>query len=162
LGAPNESSPRGEAGVQDGCGGLVIDFRRKRKAAGTLHDCALRHCAVRRTRHAEEYARAVFQDTGAVGSANRGKVAIASVMCTAGNLFVDRLQCGGANFDQNLSCGRNGIGELLATGRLTERVHHGRIHESEIPERVVPADSTSAARKFNSRMFEACYCVTVA
>jgi hypothetical protein len=83
-------------------------------------------------------------------------------MRTSAYLFVDRLQRGGSHFNQKFSLTRNGIRKLLATWRLTERVHHGRIHESEIPERVVPADSTSAARKFNSRMFEACYCVTVA
>jgi hypothetical protein len=143
LGAPDERSPGGEAGVQDGCGCVVVNLRRQWKAPRTRHHRALRHRPVGRTRHPEQYSRSIFQHTGSVGSAHHGKAAVAGVMRAARHLLVDWFERRGADFDQDFSHAGNGIRERLAARRLPEGVQHGGVHLWKFRKDPFQWDSTS-------------------
>src|SRR5260370_21281919 len=113
LRPPSKRAPGRQAGVDDGCGDVVVNIVWDRKTVRWRHGSALCHAAVKGPRSGEEHSRTVVQASNSVHASHDRQFADRSVMRTAGHLLVDRFERSSANVHDHLVLFRNGLRKLL-------------------------------------------------
>src|SRR5690242_16521890 len=112
-----EGEPGRDARIGDGSGKVVIQPSRDRKNECLGYNCALGHCAIRRTASAEEDSLAIGEAPNSICAADKREFPGSRVVRPAGQLLIDRLERSGEDLHYDFTFARDGLREFVTSGR---------------------------------------------